>query len=393
MFHSVGLRDHPWCWRHLSEPVDEFTTFLDWLAARGYRTIGLPELQAHMRGDAPIEGNAVVLTFDDGYLDNWVYVAPLLRRRGMKGTVFVTTDFVDPGECPRPSLEDAWSGRVGTSELAPAGFMNWEELRRVDREGVLDVQSHGCTHTWWFTGPDIVAWHTGEPISPYPWLAWNARPERKPFYLAEDQSGYVAAGHPVFAHRQALVARRFEPAPEAVAAITGHVAAAGGRRYFERPRWRDELAAVAAGLAAGGRFPGREESLDARRARVREEIAGSRARIGAALGKQVNYICWPAGGSDEDCEREAEAAGYRGWTLRSTQERGKRNRPGEDPRGIRRLSGQRGVFISGRRRAEGSVRFQALQMHAHRGSLVHSALLKGYKLAAALGLAGDRAGG
>ena len=392
MFHSVGLRDHAWSWRHLSEPLDDFVAFLDWLKAHGFHTIGLAELQAHMRGEERAPANSVVLTFDDGYLDNWVYAAPLLRQRGMRGTVFVTPDFVDPGEAIRPSMEDVWAGHTSAPALAAAGFMTWEELRQLDRAGVLDVQSHAMTHTWWFTAPGIIGWHRGEGLSPWPWLAWNARPERKPWYLVEDQSGFVPAGQPVFANRQALVARRFDPDPDAVKALTDHVAARGGREFFNDEHWREELERIASGIAPGGPFPGRYESEAERQLRVREEISGSRHRIAQALEKRVDYICWPAGGSDDFCEQEAASAGYSGWTLRSSQQRSKRNRPGEDPRSFRRLSGQRGIFLGRKSRGEGSLRFQALQMQAHRNSALHGALLRGYKLAAAMGLAGKRAG-
>jgi peptidoglycan/xylan/chitin deacetylase (PgdA/CDA1 family) len=389
MFHSVGLRSHAWAWRHLSEPLEAFVAFLDWLHGQGFHTIGLPELQAHMRGEQRAPDNAVVLTFDDGYLDNWVYAAPLLRQRGMRGTVFVSPDFVDPGEGLRQTLDDTWSGRLAASDLSPAGFMNWDELRRLDRERVLDVQSHAMTHTWWFTEPKIIGWHRGEALSPWPWLAWNARPERKPWYLVEDQAGFVPAGHPVFSHRQALVARRFDPDPDAVATLTQHVAAHGGQRYFETPAWRQALDTLVSHIAPDGVFPGRYESETEQKLRVRTEIVESRKRIASAVAKRVDYICWPAGGSDDFCEREAEAAGYLGWTLRSTQQRAKRNRPGEDPRSIRRLSGQRGIFVSGRRIGEGSVRLQALQLQAHRNSLLHAALLRGYKLTATLGITGQ----
>jgi hypothetical protein len=108
--------------------------------------------------------------------------------------------------------------------------------------------------------------------------------------------------------------------------------------------------------------------------------------------KCVDYICWPAGGSDDFCEQEAASAGYSGWTLHSLQQRSKRNRPGEDPRSFRRLSGQRGIFLGRKSRGEGSLRFQALQLQAHRNSALHGVLLRGYKLAAAMGLAGKRTG-
>jgi len=390
MFHSVGLRDHAWCWRHLSEPVEAFEAFLDLLAREGFRTIGLAEVQAHMRGDTPDLKDAIALTFDDGYLDNWVYVAPLLRKRGMKGTVFVNPDFVDPRELVRPTLEDAWAGRVAAADLAPAGFMSWEELRLLDREGVLDVQSHAMTHTWHFTGPDIVGWHRGEPLSPWPWMAWNARPDRKPFYLTEDQSGFVQAGHPVFAHRQALVARRFFPDEGLLGELSDVVRRDGGR-FFTQPGWQERLLGVIRD-SGDDTFPGALESEAEHQARVRRELGASRELIGRQLGKSVDFICWPAGGSDAFCEAVARECGYAGWTLPARQAPSKRNRPGADPVGIKRMDGQRRAASRGGMRIEGGTGLQRLQVQAHRGSSIHAALARAYRAAAAAGLAG-RPGG
>ncbi len=359
MFHSVGLRHHRWAWRHLSEPLHLFAGFLDDLKARGFRTIGLPELTAHMAGEHRAPPHSIVLTFDDGYLDNWVYVAPMLRQRGFRGTVFVSTDFVDPGTGLRPSLEDVWAGLAGEADLRPAGFLNRDELRALDRSGVLDVQSHAKTHTWYPVGPAIRGWHGGVGPSPWPWLAWNARPDRKPFYLIEDQDDFVAPGTPVFEHACALVARRFFPDEDAVEAVRR--AAAPRVAEAADPAGLQALANLAADVTGPGGIPGELEPAGDREARVIGEIAGSREQLGRLLDKTVDYICWPAGGSDEFCERAAEQAGYTAWTLRSSQERGKRNVPGADPRGIKRLGGQRQVHFRGRALGEGGRAYQRLQ--------------------------------
>lgn len=382
MFHSVGLRRHPWVWNHLSEPLVRFERFLAWLRRHGFITIDLAALQAHMRGEQTAPRNSIVLTFDDGYLDNWVYAAPLLRKYGMSGTVFVTTDFVQPGAAPRPTIESVWEGRSAMADLQPAGFMNWEELRRLALQGPLDVQSHGLTHTWWFSEPNIVGWHTGIGFSPWPWLAWNARPDRKPWYLTEDQNSYVRPGYPIFAHRQALVTRRFIPDPDAVDTLQSHVEGKGGSAYFSQQHAVSTLRSIAGSISSSGRFPGTYEAAAERERRVRCEIGDSKRRLEAAIGKRIEYICWPAGGSDDFCEKVAVEFGYMGWTLRSGQQAFKRNKPGEDPHGIRRMSGQRGIYVGGHRIGEGGTAYQALQIEAHRNSLIASALLRSYKLAA-----------
>lgn len=64
------------------------------LDARGFEIIGLdavPERIAAARYHPPF----AVLTFDDGYRDNVVHAAPVLRRHGAPWTLFVTSDFAD----------------------------------------------------------------------------------------------------------------------------------------------------------------------------------------------------------------------------------------------------------------------------------------------------------
>ena len=43
-------------------------------------------------------GNGVVITFDDGYGDNWEYALPILEKYRVPATVFVSTGYVDSGK-------------------------------------------------------------------------------------------------------------------------------------------------------------------------------------------------------------------------------------------------------------------------------------------------------
>jgi peptidoglycan/xylan/chitin deacetylase (PgdA/CDA1 family) len=58
--------------------------------ARRVHVLSLAELARRLAAGQPL-GRAVVLTFDDGYADNLLVAKPLLERRGMSATVFVTT--------------------------------------------------------------------------------------------------------------------------------------------------------------------------------------------------------------------------------------------------------------------------------------------------------------
>ena len=334
MFHSIGPHRSGWAFSQLSESVESFEGVIANLASDGYRTVGLAELYGHMAGRRPLKGRCVVLTFDDGYLDNWVNAVPIMRRYGMTGTVYVTPEFVEDSDRVRPQAD-----RSRQASDDAEGFMSWGELRQAQEEGVLDVQSHALTHTWFYSGPRLVDVHRPRRPDPYPWLAWNARRDRKPYYLTEDQQAYVPWGRPVFEHEKSLVVRRFEPDASAMAAIEEWVAEHGGADYFERPDWRAELTRRFDYLDGDGRIPGRYESADEQRARVTAELVESRSILEQRLDKPVRFLAWPGGGVSDAAARLAREAGYLSWTLSSWQEPAKRNLPGVDPSGIKRISG------------------------------------------------------
>jgi len=133
MFHSVAppgvLAPHGWLER-ISTPLDLFGAMLDDWRRRRVRTIGVDDLRAFLAGRS-LPSGSVLLTFDDGYLDNWVALLPLLRRHDQRAVVFVSTDFIDPRPELRPTLDDPgatveWQGYLSPGELramAASGYV------------------------------------------------------------------------------------------------------------------------------------------------------------------------------------------------------------------------------------------------------------------------------
>lgn len=64
------------------------------LLTRRYHVIPLHDLAAHLRSWRVIRP-AVVITFDDGYADNFTQAAPLLQASRLPATIFVTTGNLD----------------------------------------------------------------------------------------------------------------------------------------------------------------------------------------------------------------------------------------------------------------------------------------------------------
>ena len=58
-----------------------------YLAARGYETITIADLLDYVDHGTPLPDKSVMLTFDDGYLNNCVYLPPLMEKYGMSAIV------------------------------------------------------------------------------------------------------------------------------------------------------------------------------------------------------------------------------------------------------------------------------------------------------------------
>lgn len=382
MYHSVAPQIKNWAYSFLSIHPDTFDDHISTLARAGFVTISLSELYDYMAGTGRIPPRSIVLTFDDGYLDNWVHAFPILRKHGSRATVYASTDFVDR-ECPaRPNLADVWEGRARQDDLEWRGFLGPEEMKRMIMSDLVDVQGHCRTHTWYFTSDKIVDFH--HPGDAYPWLAWNERPDRKPLYMREDQSEFVPFGTPVFEHAKSLVAHRYFPDPKIGRSVADYVAANGGRLFFERPDWRDELSTVAASAsqrASGGRYETAEERLT----RIRDEIVLSKAELEAMLGRPLDFLCWPGGSYDDTSVEVARQAGYRAWTLSSRDSSPRRNRPGDDPEWVRRLAVAPWWMFRGKRRAFIDGEFLRRMIEDYKGFAFGGLRLRWYKLGKLIG--------
>jgi hypothetical protein len=324
MFHSVRPLQTAWHWNHLSYPPELFRSFLDYLKNRRFTTVTLREVTDHIRGNRKLPPRSIALTFDDGYLDNWTVVMPLLKSHGFCGTVFVNPEFVDKRDIMRKQIENA--GDHPTRDLLD-GFMSWPELRAADSSGVLDIQSHGMTHTWYFSSDRIIDFH--HPGDDYPWLAWNERPERKYLWLEEDQSEFAGYGVPVYEHEKAMIVRRCFVSREIDENLSSYVREHGGKDFFLHSGWRELLRQRVKSIRTDCRYESDEEYGK----RVEWELAASKEEIGSRLGKEVDVLCWPGGGHNGAATGTALRCGYKAWTVRGVY-----NRLGGAPYLLQRIS-------------------------------------------------------
>ena len=99
-----------------------FAAEMDWLARNDYHPISQAALFRALFEGAPLPPRPVVLTFDDGYVDDAVTIAPILRRHHWPATLAVIV------------------GRAGAT-----AFLTWPQIVALDRQG-MDIASHSMDH-------------------------------------------------------------------------------------------------------------------------------------------------------------------------------------------------------------------------------------------------------
>lgn len=292
MLHTVGVPNPCWEWNYLTVPWRLFDKQLACLKRMGYRSVHLREYMEIVLAGRLAREKVVSLTFDDGYLDNWVYAAPLLERHGFKATVFISTDFINPSKELRPQLDLTAHGEIGPPST---GFLTWDEARALDASGIIEVQSHGLTHTWYPSGPRIVDFR--HPGDSYYWMDWNAEPQKKWRYM-ESFPNQNIWGAPVYEHKKSLEAPRFHPDERVALLLREHVKCKG-RAFFENPAWREELHTMARRAMQEFNDDYYETEVEFM-TRVRTEFESSKMLLEANLDKKVDFFCWPGGGYNQE---------------------------------------------------------------------------------------------
>jgi peptidoglycan/xylan/chitin deacetylase (PgdA/CDA1 family) len=307
-------------------------------------TLDLEDLARYLEGGRAIPRGSLVLTLDDGYVDNWIVLEPMLRHYGFRAIVFVATDFIDPRPLRRPQR--------GESEAPAAddykGYLSWPEMKDMESRGTVDIQSHAASHAWYFVSDRIVDYYRPDSAltrsrSRLRFLWLNDHVTRKPFSLNEMDDASVPWGVPVYEFKPSLEAPRFTPHPEEREFLVDYVAGRGGEAFFERHDWRELLDAEVRRFRSGRSVQGELESEESFAARVTDELSSSRRILSQGLGKDVKFLSFPQGGMCDTAERIAREVGYRAWTMPSRVGR-RLNRPGSAPDRIYRCGAGYEVF-------------------------------------------------
>jgi peptidoglycan/xylan/chitin deacetylase (PgdA/CDA1 family) len=123
MYHSINF-DPKNPQNILRVPKDKFAAEMKWLHDNEYTTLSLDELYNAVSNNKPVAEKSVVLTFDDGYGDNYDNALPVIKQYGFKATVFMI------------------SSKVGDSKN---GYLTAAQIKEMDKNG-MHIECHTVHH-------------------------------------------------------------------------------------------------------------------------------------------------------------------------------------------------------------------------------------------------------
>lgn len=125
MYHSVGENTG----KYVISP-EMLENDLKVIQDMGFTTITSADLVAYKEQGTPIPEKSVILTFDDGYFNNYSYVYPLLKKYNMKAVLSVVGKFTEEYSNSQAPLSNRYS------------HITYEQITEISNSGLVEIANH-----------------------------------------------------------------------------------------------------------------------------------------------------------------------------------------------------------------------------------------------------------
>jgi len=108
-----------------------FKKQMKYLKDNNYQVIKLSNLVNLLKNGEELPKKIVVLTFDDGFKNNYSNAFPILKEYNFPATIFLTV---------------GWVGKEVITSPGNFPALNWNEIEEMHKSGLIDFQPHTMTH-------------------------------------------------------------------------------------------------------------------------------------------------------------------------------------------------------------------------------------------------------
>lgn len=100
-----------------------------YLKDNGFEFVGTDDLINHTLYGTPLPKKCVMITFDDGYLNNYLYAFPIIKKYNIKviiSPIAYWSDFNTQNPDPNPAYAN----------------MTWDQIKEMSDSGLVEIQNH-----------------------------------------------------------------------------------------------------------------------------------------------------------------------------------------------------------------------------------------------------------
>lgn len=127
MYHGL-LKDSKYQGKYVISP-DELEQDMQYLQKNGYTPVHMEEVFDWQDGKGDLPEKPILLTFDDGYYNNYVYAWPLAKKYNMKIII-----------SPIGSCTDKFTG--ANDDHANYSHVTWPQIEEMMDSGLVEFQNH-----------------------------------------------------------------------------------------------------------------------------------------------------------------------------------------------------------------------------------------------------------
>lgn len=120
MYHSIESINPP---HPNSVNPEAFAKQMDFIQSGGYKVLSFDELIQSIENNQ-LPRHSVVVTFDDGYANNYSVAFPLLKEKKIPAMIFITPE-----------------------QIGQPGYLTWDQIKEMERSGI-SFGSHTVNHTY-----------------------------------------------------------------------------------------------------------------------------------------------------------------------------------------------------------------------------------------------------
>lgn len=135
MYHKVGYPPENSQLKELWVSPEVFAKQVDYLTSHGFTPIHFKEFHNYLKTGAALPEKPVLITFDDGYKNNYEYAYKILKEKKVKGNIFIICNTIGKQNIWHEPSTEAW-----------IPMCSWEELEEMENSGVFEIGSHTMDH-------------------------------------------------------------------------------------------------------------------------------------------------------------------------------------------------------------------------------------------------------